>query len=1015
MYKVLNRLAWIVTLFIWSFIIYLDLDFTIFAIILASIIKFGFLSENFIKSNILEYNKKLEESILQKLYENKENHTQYEINPVIDNIQEAVNINENQRKVIEISEEKVDDISWNLEIIENSESQTSTSKLQIFLKDFFAENLIAKIGWILLALWVIFFMSLIYTLVWEIAKIIIGFAVWFWIYFIGIFLGKKWFKTESMILLWTWILINYIVILWGRFVIWDTNEWFLSSGITFLLLILNTIFSVITAFIYTSKNLLLFSLIFAFIIPFLIGERNTTPYLQIWYWLIIALWWLIISNYFTKNQSLGNAKQLFFISLIWWNILFLTAPFWENSSYFVIKMIGFNILNFVSLFLAYKNNFKKEILHTFIISFVFLWIILFSWSALNSIWILISFIIATLWFSLGISFFIISGVWIWLVYLLLLPLLFILGFSFMTGTESSIILFPLFIIAYLAIFGFWIWWMIHSKIKYLFFIILAVFLTIWNIHISFDGVMNLQNIVILNITAFWFIFFTYFLSRKTELSYLYTLWTLAGILILFPLIHTTGDFVFISVVSVILFWCVNYLLPFINSNLVKNGDFHLVLWSIFWVLFTGINIFNFWNEYFPGIHTGMAFLAVSLIYFLGWYILFNTNKKSQENTNQTYFIYTFLGIAISLFSIWIAFIFAKSPSIVAMIWLFQSTLLFAFAQKLEKKVVYYAWIILFAIWVIKFWEYFWYLSYDLYKQIQSINTEEINSTLQNWWFIKNYLFHFIGLIFIGISLFLNIFIFKKTKFPSLLAVNILHIIWVIILWWNILYLSSNYIIEYLLHWENFWIAYIIIWILIALFSIIYNSIWNKFTKYVLLIFTYLVLIFHIFQANIFTSYILNYVFTAIIWAIVCIDYLFIKSEKINHFKPLFYQFLSVFWVYIFIISSIYLYYHTNDAFSLTLYWWILSLAWVHLWISKENQIIRSIGLSLLIITLAKISFYDVWNTIDNPLIRVVALMFVWGIMLYISSLYSKHKLGFKNDFSFLWKMFQEKTTNIWNK
>ncbi|MDP2396307.1 MAG: hypothetical protein Q8S84_02260 [bacterium] len=48
----------------------------------------------------------------------------------------------------------------------------------------------------------------------------------------------------------------------------DTN--ILSIGITFVFLIFNTVFAVLTSLIYKSRTLLLFSFIFAFINPLLI-------------------------------------------------------------------------------------------------------------------------------------------------------------------------------------------------------------------------------------------------------------------------------------------------------------------------------------------------------------------------------------------------------------------------------------------------------------------------------------------------------------------------------------------------------------------------------------------------------------------------------------------------------------------------------------------------------------------------------------------------------------------------
>gem|GEM_PF-4687120 len=66
-----------------------------------------------------------------------------------------------------------------------------------------------------------------------------------------------------MILMGTGILVNYIVILGGRFFIGD-DAGFLGVGTTFLFLVANTLFSFGTGRIYGSRNVILFSLLCAF-------------------------------------------------------------------------------------------------------------------------------------------------------------------------------------------------------------------------------------------------------------------------------------------------------------------------------------------------------------------------------------------------------------------------------------------------------------------------------------------------------------------------------------------------------------------------------------------------------------------------------------------------------------------------------------------------------------------------------------------------------------------------------
>gem|GEM_PF-4726663 len=62
-------------------------------------------------------------------------------------------------------------------------------------------------------------MALVYTKVGDLQKILIGFALGFIVYICGYILEKKQLRNESMILMGTGILVNYIVILGGRFFI----------------------------------------------------------------------------------------------------------------------------------------------------------------------------------------------------------------------------------------------------------------------------------------------------------------------------------------------------------------------------------------------------------------------------------------------------------------------------------------------------------------------------------------------------------------------------------------------------------------------------------------------------------------------------------------------------------------------------------------------------------------------------------------------------------------------------
>lgn len=1029
MYSIINRISWLFAITTFVAIFSIDDDFFIFAVIAAIIIKV-FLNKWYIENWINSLKNEIESEILSKIsniWLNKK-----DLNKIKDTIStndEKVVNNESKATLLDRLNEKEDINALNKDNIDSFESKfeeeyiepqkideevnepiqevpSEPSKIWLFLKEFFAENVMAKIGWILLALGVIFLMSLVYSLVWPVAKILIWFVLWFGIYITWIIVGSKGYENESMILLWTWILINYIVILSWKFIIWEPwVNWYLTSSVTFSLLILNTIFSVVTAFIYKSKNLLLFSIIFAYVIPFLTGSSYESFEL-VGYSLILSLWWFAISSYFHNNDDNISSLQMIFICLIWWNILLLLASL-NNSTDFAIKMTWYNIINFLSIFLLYRNDFVKNILINFIISYIFLALLMFSWATLTWLSILISFIIAVLGLLIINSFFLITSVWAWLIYIIFLPIFFILGFIFIGPAWSWIILLPLFLITYLLVFAFWVWSVLATWLKYLFFIVIWFFLFIGNTYVLNNLWIDSTTFNTIALTSFIFLLATYILSSKKDLHYLYTVWTVSVIVLLLEILQIRWDFYQLSIICLVIFWLSNYLLPFINKNLVKNDSQNLVLWSVFWIIFMWLYLYRYGNAYFPGVTMWLWFLALAVLYFIGGFILYGSfeKKDSEVKESDLNFIYTFLWIAISLFSISVALVFAQMPAIVAMVWLFQSSLVFFFANKLWQQKIYAAGIILFMVWLAKYWHYFSYLVFDL---LLDISQSSMKSIVNNWWFnIANYASHLIWNIFIWISIFLNIIIFRKTEFKSTIWVNLLHVVWVIILWLNIVYLFTDYILKYLVYWNNTWIPMVVIWVLILVLSIIYNLIWNKFTKWFLLLFTYIVLFIHIFIAWETDNFSLNHLFTIIIWVVYFIDKFAIDSWKIEKFWGLFKVFSFVFSLYSFIITSVYLYDATHNYFSLTIYWWILSLLFVYFWLNKDLKAFRTIWLYILILTLIKIIFYDINNWIDNWIIRVIAFMFVGWIMIYISSIYKSMWFKMKDDLNFT---FNEK---IW--
>ena len=87
----------------------------------------------------------------------------------------------------------------------------------------------------------------------------------------------------------------------------------------------------------------------------------------------------------------------------------------------------------------------------------------------------------------------------------------------------------------------------------------------------------------------------------------------------------------------------------------------------------------------------------------------------------------------------------------------------------------------------------------------------------------------------------------------------------------------------------------------------------------------------------------------------------------------------VFWttaIYFIATTTYYIGDFFNNSFAITLYWGVLFFILLSIGISKNMQKVRTFGLYILIMLLAKIIFFDIWMELDNSLARVIALMFV---------------------------------------
>ena len=263
---------------------------------------------------------------------------------------------------VEVVNEKIPGISDEVKEKDIKKEEVKPSEPN-FIQKFFQENALAKIGGILLFLSVVFLMQLVYTKIGPIGKLMIGFAAGFFVFVAGWYLDKKGFKKESKIVMGVAVLINYLVILSGRYLIGEgllVKKTILNQIMTFFLLTVNTIFAVSVGMAFRSFVLMFFSIIVAFANPFLVGfKKETDPYTLIFYALAISLGAILLSVFYKKRKIIYS-KYLLNASFIGGNILILVAPFHTNFAW-IIKLLAMALLSFLLIFVAYRNKLQKLI------------------------------------------------------------------------------------------------------------------------------------------------------------------------------------------------------------------------------------------------------------------------------------------------------------------------------------------------------------------------------------------------------------------------------------------------------------------------------------------------------------------------------------------------------------------------------------------------------------------------------------------------------------------------------
>ncbi len=1003
MFQLLNRISWLLSIVIWYIFLevisfwFLWYSSAIFWIVVGIIFKQLFLSKDFITQR-LEFFANAVEKRWEKKSENKlsQETTLKNENTFAEKSEKVTSssLQNSQEDVIQLACDKISQDShdikktiWeekNLEeeqkyenklsqekniISQEIELPTQKSQFEIYITKFFSENLLAKIGSILVFLWVVFLMSLIWNQIPSIIKILIWFFIWFSIYISWVVLDKKWYTGESKILLWTWILINFLVILAGKYLISgslniaeNSSTGILSSTATFILLILNTVFAVVTSLVYKSRNILLFGFAFAYLNPFLTGASSDTPYLLVGYSLIISLWALFI----WEKQ---NDTTLKYCAFIGWNLLFLLAPFSENIEW-ITKIIASGILAISSFYYFYKSS-SRNLQNIFIGNYIFIFALLFFGNLENILSESSGFII----YLISVLGFFAWGIFLFLrqklpniLTIFFIPLWIFLLQIFYWINDFLTIWFAIFVCTYFISF-FILEKYIPNKIKYIFWITLAIFIIIINGYsFNLNIITSFETFLTTAIISILFLVIWYYLAVKKDLWYLYSISTFWSILMLLPILtnkvsqNWENTLMIWSIITIIIFALLNILFSFVSKKFRENENNlqNIVIATILWVLFIAFQLYSFWNIYFPWIATWFSFLAFAGLYFILSYVM--TLKLWIQNIKDSqYFkniVMNYLFISISLLTLSIALIFSNNPEIISTAWIFEASILFYFFTKTKENKIYILAMILFIIGTL------------LLSNLSVARADYIfliPFALILWAYILN----------------LKNLDFLETS-QSKVIHDVVHIVWMWILWSLLIQIIPS---------TGQWYSLVWISLFLAILAILYARFSSHILKLIIIFSLGILSLYHIVSFESIISLIdkqnleylrvLQYLCFVIISATV---FWFTKSNTLKTYNPFMYV---VYTFYTLMIISLFILDIFEITFAVTIFWWIVASIFLLFGISKNKIKMRTLWLYLLALVLGKIFIYDIWYGLDDAISRVIALIVIWILMIIISTQYSK--------------------------
>jgi hypothetical protein len=545
--------------------------------------------------------------------------------------------------------------------------------------------------------------------------------------------------------------------------------------------------------------------------------------------------------------------------------------------------------------------------------------------------------------------------------LLFVPLIFwVLLFSVFGLASLVYILVP--IVWLYACASFFLLGTLSLVFQYIFFIAIAVFLSIFSIALDFRPLeIDSAERGMLACSVVLFFSLSLWGSIRHSVSYLSVVSVITSSLLLALILTPSFS---LSWIVYVVFLIIGFSYPFIaRARDITVTPVSLIAYQVFLYLFMigelcYLGRDTWFTSESPSLITlgliifalsvGSLIYSVALIRSATGTTLSTISQASPIDRNT---ISGMLALPLSLFSLAVAVVFSDNALVVAAVWIIESTILAYFSHRTKSVHILIGAIVLLAI--------------GLMRTIPFFDT-----IMPRDWLAL------IPLSIIGIALFSAVrWIPSRREIVAGNVYDILHVIGIMMVW----YAYMNIIPHSLTGWSLLGMS---------VFLCIATWFYARIESTVILVWT-LILTISYFLYHTARVGSLDISVWPLLLQLIALSLALGSAYFSMRRNPLSTVAFAIAACMTLLITSLYVDRITNNVFAVTIYLTLVATVFLYIGIHRDRAYLRTIGLYIGTIVLAKILFYDLWAGVDNLIVRVIALMVAGWLMITLSQLYGR--------------------------